>query len=325
MSKLKCILIAILFCSTAAFAQFGPSQKVGVISLIPGVGNNSNPTADNFTKLPDGRSLSSISVKGSELTLARGMGEPFKASEEADYRSLKKATQTNPDHKVQWVFMNLDTHEVIDKSLSADRKSFGASSSKIFVAGALLDKQKGKLSDEQLQLMANMLVISSNEAWMELQSQIGDGDSNKGRELVQKFTQRMGYRNTRGFQGRWGDIHGNELTAADSVQFLYDIYHNAFPGADIEWKLMYTCRTGASRGRKYIPENIYVGGKTGTYDGETDNPETGKRYDVSVRNHLLIFNIDGFQLGLAILANSGTSESAALLAGGLIREHTSVK
>lgn len=85
---------------------------------------------------------------------------------------------------------------------------------------------------------------------------------------------------------------------------------------------MHACRTGASRGRKYMPSSLYVGGKTGTYDGSTENPETGKNYNVAIRNHVLIFNVLGRQYGLVVLANTGSDESAALLAGGLLREYT---
>jgi hypothetical protein len=165
-----------------------------------------------------------------------------------------------------------------------------------------------------------------------LQSQIGDGSSDKGRERNYAFTQRMGYTKTRGYQGYLGSTHGNELVADEAIETLYDIYRGAFPGAELEWKLMHTCRTGASRGRKYIPSSVYVAGKTGTYDGGTENPETGKTknpdgsdYTVHIRNHVLSFYIDGHQYGLVVLANSGSDESAALLAGGLIREYTSIK
>lgn len=285
----------------------------------------SNPVLDpNFTKLPNGKDLSSISVSGTRLSLTRGSGNAFTATLKQQYADLKKATQTDPNHKVQWTLMDLSNHEVIAKSLSSDKKLFGASSSKIFVGGTLLDKQNGQLTASQLQLMANMLVVSSNEAWTELQRQIGDGDANKGRERNYAFTQRMGYKLTRGFQGYWGSMHGNELTPDESAEMLYDIYRGAFPGASIEWKIMHTCRTGTSRGLKYIPSNIFVGGKTGTYDGETEHPYTGKSYNVAIRNHLLVFYVGGKQYGLAILANSGTDQSAALLAGGLIREYAGV-
>jgi hypothetical protein len=286
----------------------------------------SNPVLDpNFTKLSDGKDLSSISVSGTKLSLTRGTGTPFTSALKQDYQALKTATQTDPNHKVQWTLMDLSSHQVLAKSLSSNKKLFGASSSKIFVGAALLDKQNGQLSSSQLQLMANMLVVSSNEAWTELQSQVGDGDSNKGRERIHAFTQRMGYSQTRGFQGYWGSIHGNELVPDESAEMLYDLYRGAFPGAATEWKLMHTCRTGASRGLKYIPSNIYVGGKTGTDDGPTENPATGATYDVAIRNHLMVFYVGGRQLGLAILSNSGTDQSAALLAGGLIREYGGIQ
>ncbi|KYG66489.1 hypothetical protein AZI86_05430 [Bdellovibrio bacteriovorus] len=286
----------------------------------------SNPVLDSqFSKLPNGKDLSSISVNGTKLTLTRGSGNTFTAALKADYQALKTATQTDPKHKVQWTLMDLSSHQVIAKSLSSHKKLFGASSSKIYVGSALVDKQNGSISSSQLQLMADMLVVSSNTAWTNLQSQIGGGDSNKGREYIHNFTQRMGYKLTRGYQGYWGSTHGNELVPDEAVETLYDLYRNAFPGASIVWKLMHTCRTGSSRGLKYIPSSIYVGGKTGTYDGPTENPETGASYNVAIRNHLMVFYAGRRQYGLAILSNSGSDQSAALLAGGLIREYAGVK
>jgi hypothetical protein len=290
-----------------------------------------NPVSDaDFMRLPSGKLLTDIRVKGSRLSLSRGSGRSFGSSQQQAYAALKAATQREPDHKVQWVFMDLDAHRVIEKSLSSSRKVFGASSSKVYVASALVDRKEGSLSSSQMQLLANMLVVSSNTAWTNLQSQIGDGSSNKGRERIQAFTLKMGYLKTRGFQGYWGHMHGNELIADEAVETLHDIYKGNFTGAEIVWKLMHTCRTGSSRGRKYIPSSVYVGGKTGTFDGSTVNPETGSThnsdgstYRVKIRNHLLVFNVDGHQYGLAILSNSGSDESAALLAGGLLREHTS--
>lgn len=242
----------------------------------------------------------------------------------SEYLKLKKDSQENISHAVHWSFMNLDTHEVIAQSKNAGKRIFGASSSKIYVGAALLDKQKGQISNAQIQKMADMIVVSSNTAWTSLQQEVGDGNANKGREYIYNFTQDLGHAETRGFQGYLGDLHGNELLAYETVDFLYDIYTKAFPGAETLWKLMYTSRTGASRGKKYIPKNIFVGGKTGTYAGQTENPETGASYNVNVRNHVMVFNINGVQYGLAVFANNGSDESAALLAGGLIREYAGV-
>jgi hypothetical protein len=164
--------------------------------------DNSNPVLDpEFEVLPSGVKLSEISVRGSKLSLTRGTGTAFTSSLLADYQNLKKATQTEPGHKVQWALMDLTSHRVVAKSLSSNKKLFGASSSKIYVASTFVEKQNAVLSDSQMQLMADMLVVSSNVAWINLQTQIGDGNPDKGRERINDFTKRMGYLNTRGYQG----------------------------------------------------------------------------------------------------------------------------
>lgn len=295
------------------------------------------PLADNpismddpdFLTLPDGSKITDIAVKGVKLSLTRGQGAVFNSTAEANYRRLKAATQSDRGHKVQWAFMDLDRHVMVAQSASAERKVFGASSSKIYVGATLLNKQNGEFTTKkQIQQMADMIVVSSNTAWVDLQSQIGNGVPDKGRELIHQFTQGLGYEKTRAFQGWWGSVHGNELVATEIVEFLHDTYKQKYVGSDVLWKFMHTCRTGATRGLKYIPTNIYVGGKTGTYDGATVDPETGSaknpdgsNYSVRIRNHVLIFNVNGKQYGLAILANDGSDESVALLAGGLLREY----
>lgn len=291
-----------------------------------------NPVTDReFTRLPNGVDLRTLTASGTRLSLTKGRGNSFTARAKAAYEKLKNDSKSIPGHKVQWVLMDLDAHRVIDQSLENNRKIFGASSSKIFVGGTLLDQQGGELTRSQLQLMSEMIIVSNNNAWKSLQAQIGGGNSNRGRQGVINFTQRMGYERTRGFQGSLGSLHGNELTALETTEYLHDTYKGLYPGAETLWKMMHACRTGGSRGLKYIPTSIYVGAKTGTYDGETIDPETGSgynpdgsRYVVHVRNHVMAFYVDGRQYGLTVLANSGSDESAALLAGGLIREYAGV-
>ncbi len=292
-----------------------------------------NPVTDkNFTVLPGGKNLTSIAVKGVKLSLTKGKNGAFGSLQENSYKTLKAATLTDRNHKIQWALMDLDRHSVIAKSLDSDRKVFGASSSKIYVAGTLMNKQNGTLTPAQTQLMADMLVVSSNVAWVNLQSQIGGGNADKGRAAIQAFTQSMGYKNTRGYQGTLGGVHGNELIATEIVEYLYDLYHGSFVGAETVFKFMHTCRTGSVRGLKYIPSTIFVGAKTGTYDGPTTNPETGTgknsdgtAYKVQIRNHVMVFNVNGKEYGLAILGNSGSDEAVAVLAGGLFREYTGYK
>lgn len=288
------------------------------LPVTPSLGS---PESDaDFGTLSNGKNLSSIKVSGIALRLIKGTGNSMSDSKYKEYLKLKADSQNQAQHAVQWSFANLETGEIISRSASAHKKYFGASSSKIFVGAAQLDKNNGNLTNSQLQQMADMIVVSSNTAWTNMQKDIGGGDSNKGRERVHQFTQRMGYTLTRGFQGYWGSVHGNELVPDETVEMLYDTYFNQYPGADTLWKMMYTCRTGASRGLKYIPSHIYVGGKTGTYSGPTENPETGRTHQVNMRNHVLTFNIHGVQYGLAIFANNGSDESVALLAGGLVKD-----
>lgn len=286
----------------------------------------SSPELDSqFQILPNGKALSSIKVSGSSLYLAKGTGDAFTSAKQQSYLALKNATLQQPEHKVRWAIMDLDSGQMLAQSLSAHRRIFGASSSKIYVAGTLLHVRQGSLSTSQLQKMADMLVVSSNSAWTALQQDIGGGSADKGRQLNYEFTQGLGHAETRGFQGYWGDMHGNELVASETVNFLYDVYWGRFAGAEYLWKLMYTCRTGGSRGRKYIPKYVHVGAKTGTYDGPTENPDTGTNYQVKIRNHVITVNVNGRQYGVAVFANSGSDEDVALLVGGLLREYTGMK
>ncbi len=299
---------------------------LGFAQSLPQSSSLSSPELDpDFQVLPSGKNLSYIKVNGSSLYLAKGTGDAFTASKQQSYLSLKTATLQQPEHKVRWAIMDLDSGAVLAQSLSAHRRVFGASSSKIYVAGTLLNQRQGVLTSSQMQKMADMLVVSSNSAWTALQQEIGNGSSDKGRQLNYEFTQSLGYSETRGFQGYWGDVHGNELVASETVQYLHDVYWGRFPGAEYLWKLMYTCRTGASRGRKYIPKSVYVGAKTGTYDGPTENPDTGENYQVKIRNHVVTVNVNGRQYGVAVFANSGSDEDVALLVGGLLRDYAGLK
>lgn len=282
-----------------------------------------NPVSDrDFMRLPDGSNLADIKVSGTKLSLTRGTGKAFTATAKANYESIKADSMTNPNSKVQWVLMDLDSHRIIEQSGATHRRMFGASVAKVYVASTLVDKQNGTLSSSQKQLFADMLVVSSNTAWVNLQKQIGGGNDDNGREAIWNFTQRMGYTDTRGWQGSWGSRHGNELTAGDLIELLHDTYKGRYAGAETFWKVMHTCRTGTDRGRKYIPSSIIVGAKTGTYDGPTTLD--GVNVSVEMRNHVMVFNWNGREYGLVILANTGNDETAAALAGGLIREYLGV-
>jgi hypothetical protein len=322
-----------------ACATDGPVNQPTNTTNSPATARDSGPVSNpandpNFLILTDGFDLRKIIVLDLPLSLTYGTGTEFTDIQQSLYKKLKRQTQTDPKSKVQWALMDLDHHQVLQKSLGSDRKMFGASSSKVFVAGALLDAQQGHLSAEQLQLMGNMLAVSSNVAWLALQNQIGGGDDDRGREAIYAFTQKLGYQKTRAFQGSIAEdtpneVHGNELTADETVRFLHDTYWGQFQGASTLWKFMHTCRTGTDRALRYLPKEQIIGGKTGTYRGESVDPETGlklnpdgSKYLVNVRNQQIVFNLRNRQFALVVLADSGSDDSAALLAGGLYREYS---
>jgi hypothetical protein len=286
---------------------------------IAGAVMPTNPVTDpNFTTLPNGRTLSSLGG----LTLRKGDGNTFTPALQAQYVKMKQDSKTIKNSPVTWVLMDLDSHQIIDQSIDANRKQFGASVNKAFIAGTLMDKQGGQITSKQLDLMASMLSVSSNEARDAISwNEIGGGSPDRGREIIQAFTQRMGYLRTRAFGGMLGNVHGNELTALETAEYFYDVYHARFAGAEYVWKLMHTCTTGAGRARTYLPTSLFVGGKTGTYDGETLDPETGAPTTVTVRHHSIVFNYGGREYALTIFANTGKDETTAIMAGGLLREY----
>ncbi len=153
---------------------------------------------EHFFTLSNGVNLRSFG--GSEvrqlLSRRRGSDTPFTTQQEKKYCGLKQKSE------LQWILTDLETGTIISRSANAEEVFFGASVSKVFVAAALLDKQDGKFSKEQLVLMSRMIVRSDNPSWRELQRQAGlDGSDDSGRQAVHAFIGKMGYENLFGFQG----------------------------------------------------------------------------------------------------------------------------
>ena len=262
---------------------------------------------------------------GKMLVRIEGQGIPFGEKQHQHYCRIKH------DENVQWALNNLETGELIARSTNADEVFFGASVAKVFVAAALLHKQKGEFSKAQLGLMVRMIVVSSNGAWKELQRQVGDdGTDDAGRAEVDAFVQSMGYSNTRGFQGWWRKkdgtrIHGNELNSLELAKFVYDTYSDRYEGAEVLWHIMQATATGRGRINRYAPRDVFIGGKTGTYDGPNVSPETVKLKSIRARNHVVNLKIGNKLYGLAILTNTGSNEDVAVLGGGLMREYLGVE
>jgi hypothetical protein len=282
---------------------------------------------DTFFTLENGTNLRILGGKtiSHMLVRIRGQGNDFGEAQRKRYCKLKHA------EKIQWALNDLETGEFISRSANADELYFGASVAKLYVAAALLNKQNGHFDRNQLTLMVKMIVVSSNSAWKELQRQAGDdGTDDSGRAAVDAFVQSMGYTNTKGFQGWWNKedgtrIHGNELSSVELAKFVHDTYHRRYKGAEVLWEIMQATVTGRQRINKYAPQNVFVGGKTGTYDGPNASPATVKLKSIRARNHVVNLKIDDKSYGLAILSNTGSGEDVAILGGGLMREYLGVE
>lgn len=291
---------------------------------------SSNAAADTnqaFFVADDGRDLRGLADARTRalLTRAYGVGAKFGDVQRARYCKLK-----NGGAPVQWVANDLESGEVMARSANAEQLYFGASTSKLFVAAAFLDKHNGEFSQSQLREMVRMIVVSDNVAWKSLQRQTADGKSNyRGRVAVQAFVTRMGYPTIKGFQG-WMKHkdgtrdHGNELNAVEVARFLSDTYHRKYAGADVLWKIMWATRTGRNKIGKYTPGNVPIGGKTGTYSGSNESPKTVKLPSIGARNHAAVLSHNGRTYGITVLANTSSSEDVAILGGGLMREYLGV-
>ncbi len=260
------------------------------------------------------------------LKRIRGNGNRFGADQAARYCRLKKRLDA-----VQWVVNDLATGRVISRSANAGQLYFGASVSKLFVAAALLDKQQGEFTRDQLRQLVKLIVVSDNVAWKDLQRQVGDdGSNNAGRAAVQAFVERMGYPTIKGFQG-WRKRkdgtreHGNELNAMELARFLSDTYNRKYPGADVLWEVMRATRTGSGKIGRFTPSNLYLGGKTGTYSGPNESPDTVHLRTIKARNHAVVLKTESGHFGISVLANTGSSGDVAVLGGGLMREYLGVQ
>jgi hypothetical protein len=283
-------------------------------------------TDEQFFTLQSGTNLRAFGGPEVRQLLFRkkGGGTAFGSAQRQRYCALKN----NPD--IQWTLMDMGNGKIISCSDNADELFFGASTSKIFVAATLLDKQDGELNKKQLILKTRMIVRSDNGAWRELQRQCGnDGSDDAGRRAVHDFVRKMGYEKLRGFQG-WmkqnngNRLHGNELNSREVAQFLYDTCHNRYPGAEILWKIMHATRTGRKKVNKYTPRDVYIAGKTGTYHGPNESRDTIRHAAIKAHNHAVILNIKGKNYGLVILGNTGRNEDVAVLGGGLMREYLGI-
>ena len=199
----------------------------------------------NFFTLKDSTNLAKL-AKSVGLTLERnkGLDHPWSADTYIRYKD---------DQKVYWAVWDITEDKMIICSENAAYNVYGASVPKVCVSAASLTYNGGKLQDKDWRNVIRLLVVSDNSVWGNVQNLAGK----KG--TVNHWADSLEYSMRPEFNG------GNSVNAFDMAIFWSDVCHNRFPGSEAIFKITSSCRTGTSRSRWSMPNDVYMGGKTGTY------------------------------------------------------------
>lgn len=202
--------------------------------------------ADFFTDIR-GRNLAAI-AQAAGVTLQRktGANGPFDPTKYA-------AAKTNP--RVYWAVYDINAEKLLAASANGAVNVYGASVPKVCVASAALARHQGVLpSNADYGKVARLLVLSDNTVWDAVGALAG-GDA-----AVNQWAASMGY------NMRPARRAGDQANAITMCKFWSDVCHGRFPGADVIFRITSACHTGGTRSLRCMPSNIYIGGKTGSYD-----------------------------------------------------------
>lgn len=194
----------------------------------------------------DGKNLMQLGKEvGITMTRNKGLGNTFS-------KDVYTSNKNNP--KVYWAIYDITNDKLLAKSDNATKNIYGASVPKVCVAAAGFSKNNGVLpKDSDYQKVIKLLVKSDNEVWTYLQDLAG------GKDAVNNWDKKMGYNMQSARTG------GNTANALDMCKFFNDVVRNNFKGAENIFKITSSCATDSGRGRKCMPTNVFMGGKTGTY------------------------------------------------------------
>lgn len=201
---------------------------------------------NDFFTSTDGRNLSDL-AKQVGITLKRNTGLNSSFSE-SKYKSYKD----NPS--VYWAVYDIQEDKFLASSENASKNLYGASVPKVCVAAAAFNNNNGTLpSNSDYQKVIKLLVKSDNDVWTDVQNIAGGGNA------VNEWSKKMGYNMQPARNG------GNNSNAIDMCKFWKDVCRGNFAGAENIFKISSSCQTSGSRSKKCMPTDIYLGGKTGTY------------------------------------------------------------
>ena len=212
--------------------------------------NTWSNSIDFFTV--DGKNLLQLGKEvGISMTRNKGLNSAFS-------KDVYESNKENP--KISWAVYDINNEKLLASSKNASTNVYGASVPKICVASATFDKNGGKLpTDGDYQKVIKLLVKSDNEVWTYLQDLAGGADA------VNSWSKKMGYT----MQPARGG--GNNANAIDMCKFFNDVCRNNFKGAENIFKISSSCQTSAGRSKKCMPKDVFMGGKTGTYEDSNND------------------------------------------------------
>tara|TARA_B100000925_G_scaffold179951_1_gene135797 strand:+ start:325 stop:1245 length:921 start_codon:yes stop_codon:yes gene_type:complete len=277
-----------------------------------------------------GHNLENYSVNGKKLKISKGKGEAFTLEHQKKYLELRKKGKGNSYFPIQWKLVNLSTGETIDQSKSIDKVFYGASSTKIMVGSAFLQKEHNPFESIYFQNLLDMIVVSSNSAWKIVQKAIGNGDMEKGRLFIHQFTKDLGLDRTRGYWGyssSMNGLHGNEINVVEFMKFMELLYRGEFRGSELIFKIMLTGQKGYDMAKRLLPSDVMIANKGGRCDCRTLNPDTesgtypdGTPFRVYVRHQSLFLRHDNVDYAMVILSDLGEEIDLSVMAAGLFYE-----
>jgi len=197
----------------------------------------------NFWMTSSGKDLSKMGFSG--LDRNRGIGSNY------DPAIFEKYLE---DPKVMWSVYDITGNRFLAESTNSGKNIYGASVPKICVASAAFAKNNGTLpSDSDYVKVMKLLVNSDNAVWDYI-GKLAGGD-----QAVNSWAKSLGFTMNPARRG------GNTCNAHDLSLFWNAICRNQIAGSENIFKISSSCKTDASRARKFMPKNVYMGGKTGSW------------------------------------------------------------
>lgn len=232
--------------SSGVNSNQNPSQQTNLTINTEGKNNKCSDwiSSSNYWQTSDGKNLQQLA---SPLVLSKNTGLGGNYNPKVFEENVQ-----NP--KVWWSVFDINNNRFLAESKDSNKNVYGASVPKVCVASAALSVNNGTLpTDKDLNSLIKLLVKSDNNVWDKI-SELGGGTSG-----VNEWSKALGFKMTPARRG------GNNCNAHDLALFWNLICKNQIPGSEKIFKITSACDTSKSRSRLYMPKDVFIGGKTGSY------------------------------------------------------------